>query len=264
MKIMSYVLSAALLVAITGMSASAAVHNWNFNEGSGSSAADSTGGTGAAVENGTTVWGVADVTKGTNQSTGVAHWNPGDGGGAFNTVDGQSFSAQVWVKFDALPTNERWLFGKANYNWGFTIQTKGDNDDQIRVNYYVEGIDLFQPLLMSVAHSDLNNWHHLGLIYDGVAQKMRTYHDGALLDVVNGHGSNRSGNQTTSLHINGTGSSGNVGFTMDHARYETSNIGDAGMLAGYNNGNNPDPIPEPATLGLLAAGGLLMLRRRSA
>ena len=38
----------------------------------------------------------------------------------------------------------------------------------------------------------------------------------------------------------------------------------AARVAAYNGGVNPDPIPEPATLGLLAAGGLLMLRRRSA
>jgi len=258
MKIMSYVLSAALLVAVTGMPASALVANWDFN----ADGADSTGGTVAGIENGTTTFGT-DGTKGFNHTIGSGHWNMKSGlpTGLFNSSDGNSFSASVWVKMDSLPASgESFLIGKTAFGggtgWALTFQNNGGN---MRLNYYLGGIDGYQPT--TLGNDGLGVWHHIGIIYDGAAQKMRTYHDGSLLDV-SGSG-NHNGN-SSSLHVNGNANAAKVGVSMDHARYEDSNIGDVGMLAAWNSGVNPAPIPEPATLGLLAAGGLLMLRRRSA
>jgi len=260
MKIMSLILVAALLVAFTGMPASALVANWNFN----ADGADSTGGTVAGIENGATTFD-ADGTKGLNHTIGSAHWNMKSGlpTGLFNSSDGNSFSASVWVKMDSLPASgESFLIGKTAFGggtgWALTFQSNGGN---MRLNYYLGGIDGYQPT--TLGDDGLGVWHHIGIIYDGAAQKMRTYHNGGLLDVASGNGTNHNGN-SSSLHVNGNANAAKVGVSMDHARYEDSNIGDVGMLAAWNSGVNPAPIPEPATLGLLAAGGLLMLRRRSA
>jgi hypothetical protein len=265
-KTTSLVLAAALLVAFRGMSASAAVYNWNFNEGSGQTAADSTGGTAAAKEFGSTTWGTQG-TRGVNTVDGVAGFNARVGGGAFNTSDGNSFSASVWVKFNDMPQREgaeRFLFGKSNFNsytgWAITARTTGANNDQIRLYYYLGGIDHWQVVTLSVADSDLSNWHHIGLQYDADNQKLLSFHNGVLHVTGSDSGSNHAGS-TTSLHINGVGTRIHSSVTIDHARFET---GLSDMAAAYNNGVNPEPIPECAALGLLAAGGLMMLRRRSA
>jgi hypothetical protein len=252
MKTIRYVLVAALLVALSGTPASAVVvGEWDFNEdgvpANGYAIDSALGGIHAdAIESAS---GTSRATEGTLRyaiTDGLGLWNAKNGLNGGNEdyffTDTESFSAQVWFRLPEAPnpSPERFLIGKANFgantSWAMTVQNNGAN---LRLNYYLGGIDHFQPT--TLGDDGLNVWHHMGLIYDGVNQQMRTYHNGALLDVANGNGSNYIGN-VNSLHLAGNANPANSILHMDHARLDSGNIGDAGMLASYNGGVAPNSV----------------------
>ncbi len=105
----------------------------------------------------------------------------------------------------------------------------------------------------------VGGWHHFTWTYDSTAQTQTIYEDGAQISTSSGHAPYGGGGTINIATTNGNG--GDMNGALDDVRIYDTSSNAAAALAIYNNSILTD-VPEPASLGILAIGGLGLLARR--
>lgn len=162
---------------------SAQVAYWSFDEGSGSSAADSSGGNTATLTNAS--WTSGKIGNAVSFSGSGSYANAGNGSG-LNFGTG-SFSVSFWINPSALPASTGGLVTKmaGNYatGWYTSISSTGT------IWFYARsGVNTYGKVISSSPVS-IGQWHHITGVVDQSGAMIHLYIDG----VENGSPLNISG-----------------------------------------------------------------------
>jgi hypothetical protein len=255
-KITSLVLVAALLVAISASSASAGlIGSWDFNEGSGAIAADSTANANDGVsEVGNTrgapaTWGL-DGTKGYFVSDNNQHFNYNDADPFFDMDNAVGFTAEVWAR---IPNNtvfedtqENILIGKSNFanvaGWAITTQIKPTGVE--RFKFYINGITAYSPHDVP-GGIDPNHWYHVAMVFDPAltegGKSMRAYVDGVEVNSKTTDPALAAFTTTAELLVGDGFRPGQFEKWIDEARMHDNALSSADIVASFNAG--PTPVP---------------------
>lgn len=280
-----YCLVAVALMIAAPMSRAALVAEWNFDALVGGTTLEDQVGTidgtkaEAAAGEITVVASTAGVTGATGfgnaydigSSSTSTHINLGTTAttGAISNFGTGAFSVAGWFDADERNSgsNDRWLIGDLGGNGGYVFYLRRGSDATNR-GKLIAAIggpsNGTQISYMGSQRLDLNSdsqqWHWFAVTSDGLS--MRVYLDGELL--------------TTVAYIAGTtatpdaGSSGLIGRAFDGRldQFTVYNHKLDGTLSGSTLTGGElyslwqQGVPEPASLGLVALGGLMLLRRR--
>jgi len=257
-------------LALTNASQAALVGYWDFNEGSGTTAIDST----TNGNNGT-------LTAFNNDTPNLPEWAPGKYGTGLkfdnhgteggNVTIPDAVSLQISNTF----TIAAWFNETSNSNYGHLFVTgdggangrswllQTDNGGDAAYFWSGGGNTEFNHSLgfqLPNGGAAPENWHHIAITYDG--STMKNYLDGTLIGSQFGVSSALDTWGTLRLggfNVAGSGFGGSLDDMVIFNTDETANI--ASIMAGTH---TEMMIPEPTSLALLVLGGLGLLRRRRA
>ena len=263
-------LAAAILASPTPAQA-ALVGYWNFNDGSGLTAADFT-----ANANDGTLFGnpVPTWVAGHTGSVGDYALNFQFGNAPRVTVPGSASFATITTNF----TLATWAFERSSSNYGHIFVTTTDHANRNILLQTDNGGDQAyvwsttngawqQPLGWQIPDGA---WHHIALTYDGT--NLRSYLDGNLQNTQGPNG--QTFPAFADLYLGGwlAGGSGFIGDLDDMVIFNSAEDVTS-IMNGTHREMNPqsgdDEIPEPATMALLGLGacglgGYLRRRKRTA
>ncbi len=181
-----------------------------------------------------------------------------------------SFSFAAWINLTTLGANQTFVFSKEAPAFdprGFTMSYRNSEGGVIRLSLNGSGGN--QDIFGSTPLINVGTWYHVVGVVDRTNDQARLYLNGALDNVpvdISGIGDTHieSGNAGTyrlnvGTEFNASGPIEGLIGKIDEALIQTSVLTQADITALYTQG-----IPEPATMGLMAAGFVMMLRRRRA
>jgi len=161
-----------LVLTLTGPSSAELVAWWRFDDGSGTTAVDSTGNGNDGTLSGNPQWvagqlgGALDF-SGTNSRVTAPHI----------PLDNRSFTIAMWVNLGQNTSQHIALSqGPGSTNNGLHLRLGQTATGGINFGFY--GNDL----ITGGGILELNTWYHLGFVYDIDDQQKRIYVDGALVD----------------------------------------------------------------------------------
>ncbi|MBN1590867.1 MAG: hypothetical protein JW888_15245 [Pirellulales bacterium] len=243
--------------------------NWNFDEGSGTIAADSVNG--------------IDATLGAGTSTPT--WRSGLHGGALQydgsndyasvppeletMPTGNAVTVSAWVKLDRLPSTLSDAYGGVydSDQDAYVLYLQGGTTDELR--FKVTAGAAARPGIPS-SQLDTTQWHLVTGVYDGGAGVARIYLDGNLVDVHADDDTAGSdglvgavGLQTAFFGRNGTATNGDFDGAIDETAVWDRALGQAEIAYLYNGGagrtvqeSNPTIAPIAPVVRLEFEGNL--------
>lgn len=233
----------------TASHAATLVGKWDFNEGSGNVGLDSSGnGNNASIVGGAGYVSTGAGNYGVQLSSASSQYIDYGTSPTFDLTG--PLSLESWFTITAQPqqTGEHLIFGKDSTLWG-TVMWGGTS-----YSYLGSGsINVPHPLTIGQAHHLVNTW-------DG--STLSLYVDGSLVGTKT-TGPAPNPNQVNSLLTGKPGPSNGVGtmdMIMDEARLYTGAL--TAQEVGANFAAGPTLVPEPGSIMLGAAAGLLLSRRR--
>lgn len=281
-RLMNRGIACGMLLAIWANSSQAnLVGFWNFNEGGGQTAADSS----PYGNNGTlgTTGGV-DTSDPTWTASGGGHTGTvGDYALSFAGASKQrvtvldsasldigstglsdAMTASAWVYFPSSPAATYDLLAKTpnnfpgNYEWQINQLQEG-----LGYNDAISGFH--QPNVNAGPNLTIGAWHHVAVVMQetgGGSTIYTAYRDGAQYGSPVSQLGNFAQINTAALLI-GLRGDGNLPFTglIDDVAIWNEVLNDS-QVAALTAGSSPFSVPEPSTVMLLAAGGLVLLRRK--
>ncbi|GAA3211481.1 hypothetical protein GCM10020216_016130 [Nonomuraea helvata] len=152
------------------------VGEWRMDEGSGTTAADASGGGHPITANGTAAWGTGRVGKAVTL----------DGQGALGTTGqvvhtNKSFSVSAWVKLGRGDQDMAVVSQDGAVNSGFKL-AYGPSDQKWRMLMFQDDANSSAyTRQVSSETAQLNRWTHLVGVYDQTAGQLRLYVDGVLV-----------------------------------------------------------------------------------
>jgi len=245
----------ALMLLVSGSAHAALVGHWALDDGSGTTASDSSGNGNTGTLNGDTAWTTGHIGSGAAAFDGTGDY--------INVPDSASLAVSTgitvafWVNFASNPGGQKPLVGQAaslssTTGWSVSLLTTGGINASQGVTGGVGGNN---KQLTSTGTAGTGSWQHIAYVgqisggnlimtifINGIASGTQTVTATALAD------------STAALRL------GNIQTT-----YYTGSLDDVRV---YNNALSEAEIkaliPEPATVCLLGLGALALLRRRSA
>jgi hypothetical protein len=248
-KFVNFVVMAVVIVFSNAASADLIAH-WSFdNDWSDSAGTFDLTNSGASIVSGGKIGGAASF-SGSSQYASVtfatnAMFNPSE-----------DYTVMAWYKLniaDITGSNRYQVFESGvNYTASYGLRD-------------VSGVDYGQPFInTSDGYTNINvnpganqQWHHIAITFNHLTTDLTAYVDGIYAGTLDYTGTLKG---STAFYV-GTYRSANGrfwnGLIDDVAVF--NNIVSSADIAYYAQGN---AVPEPATVGLLALGGLLFARRR--
>lgn len=231
---------------------------YHFNQSSGTTATDDTSVTGRTAHDGTLTgsptptWTTGDFGNGLNTKSWcyAGDWTSNAGLEMGALTDNGSCTLEFYFKRDSWAANYGWagyFFNSSGTMWARAYNT-GTNG-VISLTYGVKGYDAWHEMSVNL-NLGVNEWHHLAFTRSatGTSPNFRTdfsvYLDGTLAATDGWDGLWALGSNL--LHL---GTDDPIGGTYDEVRF--SNV----ALTQFG-------VPEPATMSILALGGLMTLIRR--
>lgn len=251
--------AAGILIASTAAPAQTLIHQWNFNETSGATAADSVGGAnatllGAAVFNGSGV--TLNGTSGTYISL---------GSGLLNGLTSVTFEG--WVSDNGV--NNTHLFSFDDSPWGTYLRFNlGDTGNGHGGNDFIEPIVGWGGAVLNGTPLADNTLNHIAVIYDPAASYEAIYVNGALTASYSGS-LNALSNYGTLAGSLGRSPWADFGDPFLNGMIDQFSIYDGALsgsqvAASFAAGTVSVPEPSTAALGILGTALLGFFRRSRA
>ncbi len=221
------------------------VADWEFNDGSGTSATDSTGNGNTGTLNGGSTWGVGKTSGGiTFDGTGyVTVASP-----SLIPVGSSPYTLSAWIK--TTGTNGQGIIGWGDYGTqsatnAFRLASYGDCNGGNGLDNYWWGNDV-----VGCANNGTNlydgTWHHVVTEYDGNARQI--YIDGTLVTFDNPIPINVTRDDNITIGATYLGNSENFNGTIDNVRVYNRALSDPQIAALYavdgGSGGGGSPAPE--------------------
>jgi len=158
-----------LSMALMGTAKAELVAQWRFDEGSGTTAADTSGNGNDGTLEGDVKW-VAGKLGGALEFNGSNAFVAAP----YIPLDSRSFTITMWVN-PVLYTNEQVIFAQVETNTtNLSMHYRLWGDGRVRMGFYSNDLDTVAGTVAD------NNWYHLTFWYDFENQNRRIYVDGAL------------------------------------------------------------------------------------
>jgi hypothetical protein len=230
--------------------------HWTLDEGSGTTAGDSSGNSNNGTVSGGAVWTAGQVggalnLNGSDSSVGVLNSTSL----SFNT--GVGLTVAFWANLNGVPAGTKALVTKGSYEgvgapgWGITVNSAS------KLYLYQSTSSGCAKLTLGTALTT-NAWHHIAYVGDIVGGKarLRLCVDGAVAGTLSSNATAFVDN-TADLFMGATAGPTYRYFkgALDDVRFYDEVLSDADIAA--------LAVPEPATLCLLGLGALALLRKRS-
>ncbi len=267
------------IAALLGMAASplqaALINHWTFDETSGGTAADSSGGLNAVWQNGVSTelsWTTGQVGGAADLSGLVAGNNYFLVSSLSTLVNATGLSLSAWINpdgftgttYEGVFTTRGTLTGTAmgNQNWGFSWENgnstpnPGPHLDSRTGN----GVDSNPATIEATG-----GWYHIALVWDGVAGTHKNYINGVLTASDIGPIGAISGGSWQIGNDDCCGGNRDFDGQIDDLAVWDNALSGAQISAIYQGGLaglNAAQVPEPGSLALILLGGLALLRRR--
>jgi hypothetical protein len=159
-----------------GYSNNSLVGSWHFSEGSGTTAADSSGQGNNGTMNGSSYWTASGKAGSAFQGNGSSNYADCGGASGSLNLDG-SLTIEAWIK--TAGTTRAWIGMKyygTNPYYGLSINEVRTGD----VSMNIRDSSANYPKSYSVVNVNDNVWHHVVGVRDVVADKINVYVDGSL------------------------------------------------------------------------------------
>ncbi len=167
-----------------GSAMAGAISHWDFDEDSGTTAADLVGGHDGAL-NGNPQWQPdGGMIGGALYFDGDDYVNAGSG----IDISGESFSFSLWAKRDAWPGHRMIYLGQGPSGGNNSLHVGWQNDDQYRFDFYGNTLDWTDASL-----TDTSEFHHIVGTYDAVTRERKFYRDGVEVAANTGDSFNGTG-----------------------------------------------------------------------
>ena len=144
---------------------SAPVGEWNFEEGVGGTANDTSGNGNVGRLAGGPTWTNGKVGKALSFDGSDDYVDAGTGSSITNLPDSAAFTAEAWVKFDSLPVGndvQNNIFGKSDstdHKWHIGVRGNGSTTN---LNSSINNVAISR----SSDTISTNTWYHLVMVYD--------------------------------------------------------------------------------------------------
>jgi hypothetical protein len=266
----------ALIAAGSAKLDAALINHWKFDETSGGTAADSTGGVVGTWQNGTStnlswttgqIGGAADLG---GQTTGNNYFSTG----TLTTLSGATgLTLSAWINpdgftgstYEGIFTTRSTVTGSAigNANWGFSWENGNSTPNPLPHldSRTGNGVDS-NPATIEAA----GGWYHIALVWDGVAGTHKNYINGVETASDIGPVGEISGGVWHIGHDDCCGGVRDFDGQIDDLAIWDNALTGANILAIYNGGlagiDAATSVPEPSGLALVGLSGLAFLRRR--
>ena len=216
---------------------------WNFDEGSGTNAADSSvsGNSGTLISSPT--WGSAKINNGLvfNGSNYVDVGNP-----ASLQLTG-SMTLSGWVYATANPADDGQIIAKSNDNDGWQLKTSPDTGSHTFA--VALGRGTYHTQRYSATVRQLNAWYHVTGVYNASSQTLDIYVNGQLDNGILSNGPVPPSQTNANLNVNIGRRTGGYNFigTLDDVRVynRVLSASDISELYSFTGGGSPPPAPPP-------------------
>ena len=167
-------------------------------------------------------------------------------------VNFESFSFAAWMKVNGTAWNHYLSFGTDALS---TLHLSTTAADSGQISIFAPAGSLSDPNpLINQPFGTIGTWHHVAVTTGG--GNINLYVDGANLG--SSEWNPTGGIQKFRLGGNLNQTNRDLSTAYDELKIYDTTLSDAEVLSLYNTG----AVPEPATMSLLALGGMAMLRRR--
>ncbi|MGJ8698153.1 MAG: LamG domain-containing protein [Verrucomicrobiaceae bacterium] len=254
-----------------GLSNAALVAHYKFDEGSGTTAADSAGGDqNAATNQGTVGWLTGGKIGGALDLPGNASMQAADAIGAGATA----FTISIWVNMDDTPGYDGIYSARNTENWGLNVN--GGNAAALAFDYRYDNPPIngggSQGLDSPAGSAVVGTWHHVAMTWatDGVNSSGAIYLDGVNVGTAPTNAAIEYSGHLSTWNIGDDPCCGGreLNAQLDDLAVWDEALSDAQIAQIFNGGNagldapTALTVPEPATGLLSALAALTLLRRR--
>ncbi|WP_432798709.1 LamG-like jellyroll fold domain-containing protein [Poriferisphaera sp. WC338] len=280
-------LIAAMLVgglALAAASEGATIAHWTFDEGSGTTAANSDGSATAKLQFGNSggpdsadpLWATGysgsairddKPTSNVSYARNTGGWTATD---ATNMAPTGSFTIEMFINHDTFSTWGDQQFGLLSYRNGSQVQyvmrsyvhhISGDNLIGIFVENSVGDTNTTFNTSAAGLSMVANQWYYLAAIYDDVAGQLEIVlrdmnDDTTVSTTIASNGMQGITGTPNPLLLIGSEAGGGRSFDglIDEVRFSDSVVAEGDRL--YN------PVPEPGTMGLIGLGAMFLAKRK--
>lgn len=159
----------------------AAVGYWTFEEGSGTTAADSTGNSNTVTLASTAAWTTGNVGSYALSLTGASTSYASTPVSVVNTA--ASFTASAWVKLSSLSGYQTFVSLDGTNVSAFYLQLRGDTGKFAFTRLASDFTAAATTIASALAAPTTGTWYHLVGIYDASAQTIALYVNGVLQQI---------------------------------------------------------------------------------
>jgi alpha-L-arabinofuranosidase len=155
---------------------------WKFDEGSGTTAADSSGNGHTATLEGNATWGSGQIGSYALQLNGTPGTYADISGPVINTT--QSFTVAAWVNLTSTNGYQTFVSIDGSQVSGFYFQLRGDSGKFALTRLAGDSTSSATVVASALSAPTTNTWYYLVGVYDASAQTISLYVDGALQQTV--------------------------------------------------------------------------------